>query len=191
MRYTSKLMQEILRSPEARKIVDFISPIYSESYVGLWLLQVIGAELDDLQKWSAETAWQIVPQTCTWTLGEWEKEYGLLTNTSMPLENRRKNLLAQIRTRAPINPYKLQQIPEAITGVDARIQENVAANTFAIYLAAVPSAQIDVNTLRQAVDRAKPSHLIYEVQFEQGIQSDLYWGGFRQYAKKFSLKQIN
>ena len=45
MRYQTELMRSILTNETAQKIIDYISPIYGDSYVGLWLFQAIGTAL--------------------------------------------------------------------------------------------------------------------------------------------------
>ena len=47
-------MQHVLTSPEAQRMIDYISPIYDESYVGLNLLNADGVQLDDMYNWISQ-----------------------------------------------------------------------------------------------------------------------------------------
>ena len=44
--YRTELMDEILKSQTAQRIIDFVAPIYGNGYVALWMFQAIGKPLD-------------------------------------------------------------------------------------------------------------------------------------------------
>ena len=46
----TELMDKILTSPEAQKIMDFVSPVYGEAYSALHLFNCIGCVLDELDE---------------------------------------------------------------------------------------------------------------------------------------------
>ena len=48
MWYKTDLMEKILKSEAAQRIIDYVSDVYGESYVGLWLFQVIGIVIDEV-----------------------------------------------------------------------------------------------------------------------------------------------
>ena len=73
----TKLMEEILTSEEAQKIIDFVSPVYGNSYVALKLFQSIGLALDEINSFPDDFIDQIMIQTATWSLDHWEEQYGL------------------------------------------------------------------------------------------------------------------
>lgn len=110
MKYTSKYIEEILTSPSAQRGLDYITPIYHDAYVALWLMQAIGLETDDFLQWVEEFQNQIIPQTATWSLPYWEEEYGIPANQDLPIEERQQAVLLAVRTRAPMNPKKLTHI---------------------------------------------------------------------------------
>ena len=47
MWYKTDLMEQILTSESAKQMIDYVSPIYGKSRIGLWLFQVIGLEIDE------------------------------------------------------------------------------------------------------------------------------------------------
>lgn len=191
MRHSSDQINAILTSPEGKKIIDYVSPIYDEAYVALWLFQTMGIELDEMQGW-VKSLWQeIVPQTTLLLLYCWEKEYGIPTDTTLPLLQRRNTLLARIRNRAPINPHRLRTIVTAVCGLPSRIAENVAKNTFHIYISALGSEGVDEAAVKHAVDKIKPAHLFYQIKYEQGVQSNLFAVFTTHKAVTFVGKQVN
>jgi len=164
MKYTSPLIKEILKSESAKRALDRISPIYMDSKIGLWMLESIGTELDELRNLTQDMTTQILPQTTTWAIDYWEKEYGISVNKDLPLEQiRRPRLLNKIRARAPMNPQKLVSLIKTEINnqsIPIEITENVHKNTFRIMITP-GSFHTDWKQVFKLVDRVKPAHVIY------------------------------
>ena len=84
MKYTSKEIQEILKSKTAIEGLDYITPVYHKAKTALWIMEAMGVQGDLFVKWVNEMVEQILPQTATWTLDYWEEEYGLPVQRSGP-----------------------------------------------------------------------------------------------------------
>lgn len=191
MQRTTELAEKIVRSPEGKKILNQVSPIYGNGRIGLWLFQIIGTELDELTEWIKEIALQAYPQTTTWAIDTWERQYGIPVNNTKSLKERRDLLMVTVRDRAPITPYKLGQMISALCGgINVQVVENIAANTFGIYLNTIPS-HTNETVIRKTVDFCKPAHLIYEIGYKQTSVSINYWGAMLQISKKFQIRQVN
>ena len=189
MKQTSDLIKAILKSPGGQKIIDYISPIYSEDAIALWLLEVIGRELDEMESWVADYALQVVPQTATWGLDYFESEYDIPVNPELPIEQRREMVLVTIITRAPMNPLKLARIATATTGFESRIEENTGKNKFTIIVSGLP-AQVNEKKLRAAIDKVKPGHLIFDVKHEQTLFTEQYFAGIGQIYREFTINEV-
>ena len=74
MWYITDLMDKILESEAAQRIIDYVSDVYGESYVGLWLFQVIGIVIDDINTIIMGLFDEIFPETSEKLLPYWEKE---------------------------------------------------------------------------------------------------------------------
>lgn len=166
MKYTSPLIREILTSPSAQKALDRISPIYMDSKIGLWILQSIGLELDELKEIIEDIRKQALPQTATWAIDYWEQEYGIPVNIDLPLEEvRRPRLLNKIRSRAPMNPAKLVKLIKTEINnqsIPVEIIEHVHKNTFRIKITP-GSFHTNWKQIYKLVDRVKPAHVIYTI----------------------------
>lgn len=166
MKYTSPLIREILTSPSAQKSLDRISPIYMDSKIGLWILQSIGLELDELREIIEDIRKQALPQTTTWAIDYWEQEYGIPVNIDLPLEEiRRPRLLNKIRSRAPMNPAKLVKLIKTEINnqsIPVEIIEHVHKNTFRIKITP-GSFHTNWKQIYKLVDRVKPAHVIYTI----------------------------
>lgn len=171
----TELINQIITSPEAERILDFVSPIYGKSYVGLWLFEVIGRELDDMYHWAVGFADQTVPNRATWSLPYWEAEYGITPDPNDTIEERRAAILQKIMYRGPMNPKKLANIVAVSAGVPTDIEENTGKNKFTVILRDLPlnrltGATKSVYAARRTVDEAKPAHLIYDLRIEKQVE---------------------
>lgn len=66
MWYKTDLMEQILTSESAKQMIDYVSPIYGKSRIGLWLFQVIGLEIDDVKTICEDIFDQIFVDRATW-----------------------------------------------------------------------------------------------------------------------------
>lgn len=164
MRYQTELMRSILTNETAQKIIDYVSPIYGNSYVGLWLFQAIGTALDEVCKIAEQLKYETNPMTADLLLDSWEREYGIATDTSLTKEQRRGKILAKTQSQGPVSPAKLSAAVSAVLGgVNVEITENVDKNTFLVDVReVVPSIAIDPAVA--VLERMKPAHLIYHIR---------------------------
>ena len=189
--YETELMREILKSPMAQKMIQEISPRYGNAYVFLWIMQVIGIEWDEMQEWAESYRLQVVPQTATWALEYWERQYNITPTPDWSYERRRKNIITKRNSRGPMNPAKLETIAEVAAGFPARIKENTAKNEFTIYISATKDI-VDEEAVRAAVQNAKPARLTFKIIYEQAVSATQYMGGIiRQKREEITLHQIN
>lgn len=170
MRNQTELMRSILTSETAQRIIDFVSPIYGESYVGLWIFQAIGVALEDVCKIAQQLKYETNPATAELLLDYWEREYGLATDSSLTAEQRRAKIIAKTQTRGPASPARLSAaISAALGGVEVDITENVAQNTFLVNI----RDYVDSFTPAVAVlERMKPAHLIYQIRIAARMVTD-------------------
>ncbi len=171
MRYRTALMKEILKSPTAQRMIDFVAPIYGESFTALWLYEVIGRTLDEITLCADSLREQAMPQHATWMLPYWEREYGTVPEKEWSAEQRQENLLAKIRYVAPANPAKLIMFARAVTGGTCEIIENVAKNTFLVKLHGYSGP---VDRVKAYLDSAKPAHLLMEFAVDWSAATGIF-----------------
>ncbi|MBQ5658103.1 MAG: DUF2313 domain-containing protein [Peptococcaceae bacterium] len=168
MSYNTDMVEQIITSEEGRTILEYLSPIYGRSYVGLWMLQIIGMQLDKASKWTAELALQVTPHTATWTIEFWEKQYGIVPDDGWTLEQRQENIMQKMRFFAPITPKKLEEVASAAAGAPVEVRENTGPNTFHVLVRRYTES---FDRAKELIDEAKPAHLIYTIQVAQQILS--------------------
>lgn len=160
MRQPTDLMRSVLTDEMAQRIIDWVPPVYGDSYVGLWIFQAIGTLLGEVRDICEALMYETSPATATLLLDQWEDQYGLMRDSSMTTEQRRARIVQKRLARGPCNPATLAvAVSNALGGIKVEIQENVAKNTFAVVLADVVE---DISPAVPVLERMKPAHLIYE-----------------------------
>jgi uncharacterized protein YmfQ (DUF2313 family) len=183
-------MRAILTDELAQKIIDYVSPIYGNSYVGLWIFQAIGTALSDVYKLGNDLKQETNPLTSTLLLDYWEAHYGLTKDSSLTIEQRRNRIITKLKSRGSCNPARLAEaVSAALGGVEVEVKENVARNTFQVLVLE------NVDSLDPAItviERMKPAHLIYTIHIE--IRSvptaNMQLAGAMTYSETYSLHEI-
>lgn len=166
----TELTKKILQSKAAQRIYEQLTPVYGEAYTFLWMLEVIGRAIDEAQEIAESFELQVVPQTATWTLPYWEKQYNIATNESIPIEQRQKYITSVLQTRKAINPYRLEQLISSIAGFKVTIEERISKNKFRVIIHGYVR---DLTEIRKKIDAVIPAHLIYEIRTGDEINADV------------------
>jgi hypothetical protein len=116
MNYQTELMRQILTNEKAQEIIDYVSQIYGDSYVGLWFFQAIGTVLEPGCDLSDELMAETSPATATLLLPYYEQEYGLQPDPSFTIEQRRELIMAARRSKGAVNPARLADAVSAALG---------------------------------------------------------------------------
>lgn len=176
-----------LTTPAARRMLSYISPIYSQATRFLSILDALGAQLEEACSWAQELTKQALPQTATWTLHLWEAEYALKSGGASD-ESRRAMILNKLRAFAAVNPWAIAQCASAATGSAARVIENTDRNEFTLMIARYTA---DEARLRLMVDAIKPAHLIYKVGYEESAQSSMQLACGVRFARRYVLSMTD
>lgn len=164
MRNPTELMRSILTNKTAQKMIDYVSPIYGNSYVGLWLFQAIGTVLDDVYELSTALRHEANPATATLLLDMWEDHYNLPRAPHLSVEQRRERIVSKLKTRGACNPAKMAAaVSAALGGVEVEVEENTAKNTFTVIVLEPVESLFPAIAV---IDRMKPAHLIYTIRVE-------------------------
>lgn len=162
MRYQTDLMRSILTNEKAQEIINYVSPIYGNSYTALWIFQAMGIIMGEIYDISETLKYETVPATADLLLDYWEEHYDLPKDSSLTKEQRRLRLEAKTSSRGPCNPARLEAaISAALGGVKVDITEHIAKNTFLVNIREVVD---DITPAVAVLERMKPAHLIYRIQ---------------------------
>lgn len=162
MRYQTIMMREILTNKKAQEIIDYVSQIYGESYVGLWFFQAIGVVLDRVCDLSEDLMTETNPATARLLLDYWEQEYGIVSDPSLTAEQRQAQIVARIQAKGACTPIRLANaISAAIGGIVVEVIERTGQNEFTVRIEKeLPS----IAPVVAVIERLKPAHLTYKIQ---------------------------
>lgn len=161
----TELMEQILQSTTAQEIIDYVSPIYGNSYIGLWLFQIIGMEFEEVKQFSKGIYDEIIISSATWSLPFWEKEYGIDNVENMSYEQRRDRLLAAKKSKA-MNPKRMKDLLESTSGAKIELIENVSKNGIRINLFGHVTNMEEIIAL---INKIKPAHITYNLMFAEEL----------------------
>lgn len=109
-------------SSSAQRMLDDVSAgFYEKSYVGKWLFQVMGLEYDDAFQLVQELPEQFFPETATWGLKYHEMKWQLPVRENLGYEERRRLIYRKRDYRAPMTPYRMENMLKNATGFNVRI----------------------------------------------------------------------
>ena len=167
MRNPTEMMKAILTNETAQEMIDFVTPIYGQSYVGLWIFQAIGVALQEVRELAERLKYETTPATAELLLDLWEDHYAIPRDSSLSVEQRRDRIISKMQSKGACTPDRLAAaVSAALNGVKVEIEENVAKNTFRINI------REHVESIAPAVavvERMKPAHLIYEMKVAMKI----------------------
>lgn len=187
MNYQTELMREILTNEKAQEIIDYVSQIYGNSYVGLWLFQAIGTVLGEVYNISSQLRYETSPATASLLLGYFEQTYGLDTDSTLTVEQRRNRLLAKIQSAGACTPYRLANaVSEALGGAPVEVYEHTGTNEFTV---AILQSVDSVTPALTVIERLKPAHLICVVKGVIGVNAttDVNVATAMTYAEMYSV----
>lgn len=155
-------------SGTAIRMMQRVSPIYGNSYVAKWLFQVMGIEMGEARQYYEELRAQAFPETATWGLTYWEQRYGIATDETISLNDRRQKIVARRGLRAPMNPARLERFINDMCGRTVTVEEDPANYTFTVTIME-GSTPVNLDDIVKKLKRVKPSHLSFIVRFETAV----------------------
>ena len=193
MRYQTDLMRAILTNETAQEIIDWVSQLYGESYVGLWIYQVMGVILGEVRAMAEQLRQEVRPSTAEELLSLWEEVYGLTAGDGLSVAQRQARLLDRKLTRSPANPAKLEQLVRSMTGCPVKVTENVAPYTFTVEVFC-EGREVDFDAVLRSLRRIKPSHQQMQLYMTSAVGIQLKTGRTRYpfpYRMAGTYPQVN
>ena len=187
----SDLRDAILTSDTARRFVNHVSPIYENSYVGLWIHEAIAREFD--------AAWVLVrsfpdqefPETVTWAIELWERRYGIAPDPAKTIEERRNAVVLKRAVPRPFNPEALKTLLFNATGRLSEYTEHIGPYTFGIALNNTDGARpVNYGSLLALIRKHKAAHRSFTFHFQSEVTARIaaeteYWRFDYGYAGNF------
>ncbi|MGI6224813.1 MAG: putative phage tail protein [Peptococcales bacterium] len=161
------LKDSILTNTTARRMVSNVSPIYDNSYAGLWIFEAISREYEEAWELVNTLPAQLFPETATWGIELWEQRYGIAPDDNLPIEERRRRVITKRSVPKPMNPSTLIAMLLNITGRTTEYQEHTGPYTFGIFLNSDDtSRQVDYDAVMALIRKHKQAHKSFDFAFQ-------------------------
>lgn len=148
---------------------------YEKSYVGKWIFQIMGKQMENAKELYDELRLQIFPETTTWGILYHEQKYGIIPNPLLSLEERKAAVLQKRKSQVAMNPARLEESLFQIFKRKASVEEDVKPYTILIVIEDGMNHLV-LNELDDYIRMVKPSHISYLFEFERsekiGIKGD-------------------
>lgn len=163
-------------SPTAKKMLKMVSNgFYDDSYVGKWIYQVMGAELDSIGEKVGELPEQAFVDRATWGLAFWEDLVGIAIREDLSNEERRILIKNKLRDNHPISPAWLKQYLESLTGRTVEIIEYPGSYIFNVTVKS-GDGDFEVPIILDALQEVKPAHLGVHITIQNDFKAPLFFG---------------
>lgn len=149
------------------------------------LLKAQGYEIGRLWSEAYEAFDQTYVDKATWGLQRWEKLLGLPVSLKKPYDARRAAIKARLQVCATCTPELLANLATTTTGVSAVVTEDTPNYEFTICFIGAYGVPKNMQTLKEAVEIAKPAHLncLYKFKYVTWNELKPYtWDNLKPYT---------
>lgn len=146
----------------ALRMMERISPVYDRSYVGKWIFEIMGMEMEEARVYFEELRQQPFPERATWAIPYWEQYYAITPKPTDDLETRRRNIIMKQGGRPPMNPARMEVLVSSLTGRKVTVTENTDDYTFSVDIDGT-SPNVDMLSVIKEIKKRKPSHQSFDI----------------------------
>lgn len=173
-------LEKFPNSDAAKRMLSYVTQHwYDRSYVGKWTYEVMGRELDRAIGYIEELPYQYFIDTATWGLMYHEMKYGLPVREDLGYEERRRIIRERKDTKAPMTPWRMEQIIRASTGFEVHIYDcndeghtDLEPNLFEVHV--VADDQLNIGNVLEKIRTLKQSHTSFSLNIVQNTRVDTY-----------------
>ncbi|HWR60999.1 MAG TPA: putative phage tail protein [Clostridia bacterium] len=145
------------------EMLGYLPPHWRSSKVFEQVMGAEGAEFDSILASIEDIETQLDIDRATWGLAVYEKELGLQTDISKPLDDRRSVVKSKLRGTGKADAVLLKLVADAYTNGDVEVTfpEGVIHVRFDNVLGAPPNMADLTNT----IEELRPAHLPFEFEY--------------------------
>lgn len=169
-------LEQFPESGSAKRMLSYVTKgWYDNSYVGKWLYEVMGQEIDLSGSYLQELPEQFFVETATWGLSYHEKKYGLDVRTDLSDETRRMLIKEKRDSKYPMTPYRMEEILHERFQAEVHVYDVNDPGRFSfshpniIVIRLVQSGgedMVPIGAVKKQVDKMKLSHTVYDFFYE-------------------------
>lgn len=143
------------------------------------IIEAYDAEAQKLRGAVRDLLEQCNVATATHGLALWERQLGLETDISKPLDYRRSRVTAKLRGTGTVTVAMIQTLAESFSNGAVDVLEDAANYHFDIKFVGTIGIPPNMDDLTAAIDEIKPAHLSYGYLYVYNTYGDLQrftWG---------------
>lgn len=155
-------------------MLDTIKMLPRQYRKDAWLLALLQAlETRDAQQLETirDIAAQVFLDTMTWNLKNEEQLAGIAPAANASVTDRKNELSAKWRTRGKVTETQLQRIADAWE--NGTVKVGYDGKVIHLVFNGVYGVPVNVDALKQAIDRAKPAHLPVDYAYQYLLVRDV------------------
>lgn len=144
-------------------LIALLPENYPKSYAVAELQRAIERLGTATEEDVADLMEQFYLDTATWGLECWEKLYGIETDNTKDVSQRRMAVRAKIRGKGTTTVELIKNVSEAFVNGEVAVEEYNAEYRFKIEMISIVGIPPNMEDLKRAIEEIKPAHLAYEI----------------------------
>lgn len=140
-------------------MMGYLPGYYENSRVMSTLIDGQGQEVDRLRLALDGVLDQLFVDTATWGLARWEMEYGIPTDESKPVEQRRSVIRSKIRGIGTVTPSLIKSVAESYANGEVSITASYEDYTVMVTFVSTYGVPPNISDAQAAIRDVLPAHL--------------------------------
>ncbi|MDF2844790.1 MAG: hypothetical protein K0R00_3216 [Herbinix sp.] len=146
-------------------LMSLLPDFYKKSNHVIEIQSTFGYEAGEINDSTKVLFNQLFVSTATWGLELWEKTYGIQTDISKPLSQRREILLAKLRGAGTTTKEMIKNVATAYSKGEIEIIEYPQESRFIVKFVGNLGIPDNMADLTKTLDDIKPAHLSYTYEY--------------------------
>lgn len=143
----------------AQDLRDYLPHYYGDSVIVGNVLDRDKAELDTLNRDVADVLAQFFIDTATWGLTYWERELGLVTDETKPIEQRRAVVRSKLRGIGTVTVELIKNVALAYENGEVAVTEDNANYTIVVQFISALGVPDSIGDIQNAIREIIPAHM--------------------------------
>lgn len=165
-----------------RDMHDYLPLYYADVEVVGNIVDREADEITDLNAAIYDVLAQFFLDTATWGLTRWEREFGIQTDETKPIEQRRSVIRARIRGIGTVTAGLIENVAESYMYGDVDVSEDNANYSVIITFVSKYGVPPNINDVKTAIRDIVPAHLAIHFIFRFYTYAELIATG-KTYAQ--------
>jgi hypothetical protein len=145
-------------------MLGYMPPHWKNSPTTQSIVNASGSEFDLLYTAHNDIKAQFSVDTATWGLEIFEKELGIKTDLSKPVEDRRSVIKSKMRGTGKVSAALIKLVVDAYTNGQADV--TFSSGVITIEFTSIIGIPPNITDVQKAVEDIIPAHLPYEIQYK-------------------------